>query len=320
MSDGIGTEDVAIILLATYNGQRYLPEQIDSLLAQTHLNLRILVRDDESTDETLTVLSSYVARYPQKMQLMRGPNLGFVGNFLSLIAAAPRDAAAYFFCDQDDIWLPDKVAAAMQRLKEASGPVLYFGRLTVVDESLQTLQLSPLISRWSFGNALLESQATGCTIAVNPQAMQLLQLARPEAKLIVAHDWWAYLVIIALGQVIFDSEPRILYRQHEQNSLGVARSRLAALRQRWAHLRQGRWGQRRPEPMMAHFLELYRGSLNPEQVRLIEAVSLHRRGYWAPLGLYVKGAIWRRGVLNQIVLLCMLLFQPMLRRWQTRQT
>lgn len=306
--------DAVVILLATYNGDTFLNEQIDSLLAQTHKNLRILVRDDGSTDETMEILANYAATYPHIFQILQGPNLGFVGNFLALIAAAPRDAVAYFFCDQDDVWLSGKVEAALRSLQAApQGPVMYFGRLSVVDEALHPLYLSPCVHRWSFGNALLESQVTGCTIAFNPAALQILQERSPRADRIVAHDWWVYLVISALGTLVYDPEPRILYRQHGKNSLGAARSRWQDWRQRWNNFRQGRWVKRRPEPMVEHFLELYRQRLMPDQVRLIEAVSLHQRGFWSPLWLYMKGVIWRHGTLNQGMLLLMLLV-PSLRK------
>jgi glycosyltransferase involved in cell wall biosynthesis len=300
--------DTVVILLATYNGEKFLHEQIESLFAQTHKNIRILVRDDGSQDETLEILANYAATYPNIIQVMQGPNLGFVGNFLELIAAAPREAMAYFFCDQDDVWLPGKIAAACAKLQAIpSGPALYFARLSVVDEDLKALHLSPLVSRWSLGNALLESQVTGCTMALNQEGMKLLQSERPRADQLVAHDWWAYLVLSALGRLVYDPEAHILYRQHGQNSLGAARSRFQELQQRWNNYRQGRWAKRRPEPMVAHFLELYRTRLSADQVRLIEAVSLRRRGFWSPIWLYLKGAVWRNGALNQSLLLFMLL-------------
>lgn len=307
--------DTVVILLATYNGEKFLREQIDSLFAQTHKNIRIIVRDDGSQDETVEILANYAATYPNIFQVMQGSNLGFVGNFLELIAAAPAGAMAYFFCDQDDVWLPGKVAAACQRLQSMPGPVMHFGRLSVVDEKLQALYHSPLVTRWSFGNALLESQVTGCTIALNQAAMEILQSVRPQAERIVAHDWWAYLVMSALGNLVYDTEPQILYRQHGNNSLGAARTRWQEWQQRWMNFRQGRWAKRRPESMVAHFLELYRARLSPDQVRLIEAVSLRRWGFFLPLWLYLKGAIWRNGTVNQSVLLFMLLL-PIRRKRQ----
>lgn len=305
--------DTAIILLATYNGVRFLREQLESLLTQTHKNVRILIRDDGSHDGTLKILSEYASAWPHLFEIMQGPNLGFVGNFLALIAAAPLDAAAYFFCDQDDVWLPGKVSRALDRLQKAQGPAMVFSRLAVVDVELKPLNLSPLISRWSLGNALFESQVTGCTLALNRAGFQVLRDVRPEAQKIVAHDWWIYLCLNAFGTLIYDEEPQILYRQHSSNSIGTPRTRWEQWSLRWRNFRTGRSAKRRPEPMVAHFLQIYGSRLQPHQVQLIESASLLRAGFWSPLRLFLQGAIWRRGPVNQSLLFLMLLV-PSLRK------
>lgn len=303
-----------VILLATYNGADFLVEQLQSLLGQSHPHCHILIRDDGSSDQTPAIVEGFRAQYPTQITVLSGPNLGFVGNFLALIAAAPPGQAGYFFCDQDDVWLPHKVEQALQKIQQADStgeqPVLYFGRLSVVDSELKPLALSPLINRWGLGNALFENPVTGCTMAINSPALQLLQRYPAKPDRIVAHDWWCYLLATAFGRLVYDPEPLILYRQHAKNSLGASGSRWQALQVRWQNFRAGRWAKRRPEPMIAHFLQLYEEILPAQQKSLIETASLQRRGLGPCLLLWLKGSIWRRGWFNQALLLLLLCKGP----------
>lgn len=195
-------------MLSTFEGERFLAPLLDSLLAQ---DVEVLVRDDGSTDGTLELLRSH------GLDAERGEHVGFVRSFGSLLARADADYVA--FCDQDDVWLPDKVSRAVARLEGVSGPALYCGRLSVVDEHLEPLALSPLPRRGlSFANALVESQAAGCTIVLNRAARELVAEFPAEA---VSHDWWLYLVLSALGELVYDPQPAILFRKHSGQAFGI---------------------------------------------------------------------------------------------------
>jgi glycosyltransferase involved in cell wall biosynthesis len=221
------------ILLATYNGAAYLPEQLDSLFAQTCQDFRLLARDDGSTDETAELLARYATHHPGRVVTVPhdGRRLGASGSFGALL---DRSAAAYvMFSDQDDVWLPDKIErtlAAMQALERAQGtevPLLVNTDLKVVDQRLAELA----VSFWRFqrihpqrltklGRVLMQNFATGCTVMVN---RPLVALALPVPAEAMMHDWWLALVVTAFGRVARISAPTVLYRQHGGNDVGVSR-------------------------------------------------------------------------------------------------
>ena len=210
----------ACILLSTYNGARFLDVQIRSLLQQRGCDVSILVRDDGSTDGTLALLQQY-AQLDPRISVIAGANVGVVQSFFQLLQQAPEGRDGYFFCDQDDYWHEDKVGAALEALSSCAGggPLLYCSRLRYVDERGQLLGLSPHSSCVGLPNALVENVAIGCTMALNGPARAAIQRALPTSA--IMHDWWCYLVVSSIGEVIYDPTPRIDYRQHSSNTVGA---------------------------------------------------------------------------------------------------
>lgn len=230
-------EPTVYILLSTYNGEAYLASLLESLDRQRSADLRIIVRDDGSTDRTRDILTSW-ANGRANRQIYLGSNLGACRSFFALLDLVP-DGSTVFFADQDDIWHPDKVEAGLASLSGVGPDTagLYCSRLELVDTDGRHQGLSPLWLRPpSFENALVENIATGCTIAINPAALALLKRARGQHA--IMHDWWAYLVVSAFGKVIYDPIPRIKYRVHEANSVGLPRNRLewfvSRVRRQWS--------------------------------------------------------------------------------------
>ena len=211
----------ATVLLSTFQGERYLESQLASLFGQDWPDIEILVRDDGSCDGTWAILDGHAIA--GRLAATRGVNIGPIYSFFTLLdQAAGRDFV--LFADQDDVWNGDKVRRAMTALEacDPARPALYCSRLDVVDADLNGLGQSPC---WplapAFGNALVENIATGCTIALNRAAVDLLRSAQwPRAA--VMHDWWCYLVVAAFGTVIYDPGPSLMYRQHGTNSVGMA--------------------------------------------------------------------------------------------------
>lgn len=212
------------ILLATYNGSTYLVEQLESILAQTHQHWRLYVSDDGSVDETLQILKKYQERLgASRMQVVQGPRSGFAQNFVSLVRCADIQADYYAFCDQDDIWLSDKLERALRKVPIGEdAPFLYCSRVRLADEQGNLIGLSPLFCRApGFRNALVQSLAGGNTMLFNQAARQLLARVPLEAP-IVSHDWLLYLLVSgAGGGVYYDPLPTLDYRQHAINVVGA---------------------------------------------------------------------------------------------------
>jgi glycosyltransferase involved in cell wall biosynthesis len=213
------------ILLCTYNGARFLAEQLDSLESQTHQNWVVFASDDGSTDQTLEILQQYQAKWPSgKLTIRSGPQKGFSQNFLSLACDPEIKANYYAFCDQDDVWLPEKLSIALVNIafnQQFNIPYLYCGRTYYVTENLKSCGISPLfVFPPSFRNALVQSIAGGNTMVFNAALKRLIENAGPLD--VQSHDWWVYILVTGSGGVAFyDQVGHILYRQHDGALVGA---------------------------------------------------------------------------------------------------
>ena len=214
------------ILLATYNGARYLDEQLQSIARQTHCDWTLTVSDDGSTDDTLAIVQRFAAQVHQPVTVLQGPRQGSsTANFFYLLAQAPTGNSQdlYAFCDQDDVWLDDKLSSAVKWHIQYSGQNvrLYCARTQVVDEQLQPIGISPNIKRTpSFGNALVQNIASGNSMVFSHAVLLTQRKVLPEHS--VWHDWTTYIVSTALGGLVFfDETPNLLYRQHQNNVIGT---------------------------------------------------------------------------------------------------
>lgn len=262
-----------------------------------------MVRDDLSTDATGAILDDFAAALgPGRMlRLPSGPRrLGALGNFLALLESAPA-ARRYAFCDQDDVWLPDKLARAarlMEREAEAL-PVLYCARQWIVDAALREQGLSPpLVRPPSLRNALVQNVATGCTVVMNEAARRAI-LAAP-APAVTLHDWWAYLVTTAVGgRVLVDPEPVMLYRQHAANVVGAVPSIADRA------LRAVRRGPGRFMRLFMAYVEtlLRHPDLTPDARRLLlELSALPQAGRFGRLAMLWRSGLYRQSMLEQVAL------------------
>lgn len=222
------------VLLSTYNGEKFLREQIDSLLQQEGVNIQILARDDGSSDSTISILEEYANKY-SNFNYYHNVNFGPAKSFLDLIKNAP-DTDYYALCDQDDYWDKDKLKIAITKLKELDEtvPNLYYSNLRIVDENLTFYRLS---HEGEFSNpnkysALTENLCTGCTAVFNRTAQILLKNHMPKAC--TMHDTWIYILCKFLGNAVYDQEAHISYRQHGGNVVGayLERSRYAIYKER----------------------------------------------------------------------------------------
>lgn len=281
------------ILLATYNGARYLPEQLDSLVAQTHRPLSLVVRDDGSTDDTPAIVARYAERLP--LRVLPGGHLGVRRAFFALLAAADPAAEYVAFCDQDDVWLPDKLARAVAALAERAPdqPALYCARAILTDGALNPIGHTRLPNRPpGFYNALIENIASGMATVMNRAAVNLINAAPPDAAVNPIHDWWAYQAVTACGTAIYDPEPALLYRQHGRNTIGVARGPFAGFR---ARVMRQLSGQSRGEiSALAGELRRCLGDRMTPEARTLLDDFLQPRGLLARLGYVARCPLHRQ--------------------------
>lgn len=212
---------VVEVLMSTHDGERFLAEQVASIRAQTHPYVRLVVRDDGSTDGTVALLQEL------GVEPVRGENLGLPAAFFRLLDDS-GDADCYALADQDDVWAPDKLARAVARLDGVDGPALYCARVMVTDEQLRPLYPHELPRRGpSFANALVQNIALGCTVVLNRAARDLVRGRWPDEC--VMHDAWLYLVVAGCGTVVYDEQVVVQYRQHGGNTVGMGSGPLARL-------------------------------------------------------------------------------------------
>lgn len=213
------------VLMATYNGEKYLREQLDSIAAQTLSNWIIWASDDGSTDQTRSILQQYQGEFSDhRVRIVTGPGRGFSKNFIQLICRPELNAEFFAFADQDDIWDDDKLQIAVDWLQSTPKdvPALYCSRTRLITADGRSLGPAPLFARKPhFANALVQSLTNGNTMVMNQAARQLIQTAGNDVD-VFSHDWWTYMLVTGCGgQVHYDPIPRISYRQHANNLLGM---------------------------------------------------------------------------------------------------
>lgn len=288
------------ILLSTFNGQRFVGEQIDSLLAQSYCNFRIFARDDGSCDGTLAVLDRYSAMGRIELLEDHAGNLGCTGSFLRLLAAV--DADIYMFCDQDDVWSPGKIAEAVAAIGSDGlhRPVLFHTDLQIVDEALALVSQSffehekiRLPRAHALGSLVVQNCVVGCTTVItDPLKRKVLEAAEHTAQ-IAMHDWWIALVAHCFGEIIFSASQPIMYRQHGSNLSGVRSSSLSqkiAAQFSAAGVERISTYQRRISDQSAEFLAVYGSSLD---VRTKTTFWLAARlGTWARVPAWIACLLW----------------------------
>lgn len=218
------------ILLATYNSEKYLEEQINSILLQIYRDWQLIIRDDGSTDGTLNIIARYIKQYPNKIRLVKDDVVcgSAKSNFFQLLSYASNDYV--MFCDHDDYWLEDKVEVSLNRLKQEEKklvkliPLIVFTDYYVVDSKLNIIQESttknlqvarPYIT---LNSLLVQNYITGCTMIFNKSLYSRIGQVGDEALM---HDWWLALFASAFGEIIYLDIPTIKYRQHGNNCVGA---------------------------------------------------------------------------------------------------
>lgn len=286
------------ILLASFNGEKFLSEQLESIRKQKYRNLKIYISDDGSIDHTHKIIAEHIILWGEKLfRVLNGPQTGFCNNFMSLIYSSTVESGFFAFSDQDDIWAVDKLSRAINKLKEIplNTPALYCSRSELISQIGAKIGLSPLFKKKPcFQNALIQCIAGGNTMVMNKAARDLLIKAKEES--LVSHDWWSYMLISgAGGVVIYDPHPTIFYRQHNSNVYGRNNSWIGRL-QRIRMLFQGvfhNWNT-----INCHALQQNRHLLTTQNQKILDSFCAARQRWLIPR-LY---GIWQSGIYRQTIL------------------
>lgn len=293
------------VLLSAYNGEKFIREQIDSILVQKNVEVELLIRDDGSTDGTKGILRQYESIH-NNIRVIYGENLGVIKSFFTLIEEA-NGAAYTAFADQDDVWLPEKLFQAVSLLEKEQNvmPLVYCSAKQLVDEKLNPLPTAIAYNkvRPEFGNALVENMCTGCTCVMNRKMLLLLKGRQPEFT--VMHDFWIYLVGSCFGRVIYDEKAYILYRQHGKNALGAASSLWENYRKRVKNFKKHR-GQltRQAEEL----LKLYGTQMPEEKKVLAEELLKIKKDRRIRRKLWKESAIFRQRKSDDRIMKILLFF------------
>lgn len=295
------------VLLAAWNGEAYIEEQLDSILGQDGLelnDLRIVISDDGSTDRTREILEEYHAQFPEQILLRHRSTErkqkdladgipAAAGNFFWLLSQA-GESDYYMLSDQDDVWKPNKIEALMMEmmcqevLNGADHPILVHSDMEVVDVNLKTIHPSFFQyqkcdpDRTGFSEILVENSVTGGAVMMNRALVKMLK-ERPQACFM--HDWWIALAASCFGTISYVKEPLYLYRQHGHNTLGAkATGSVKDVAERLERSAQVEENYRKMAAQAHAFGAMYRDQMSDGQKAVLRAYLALR--YQSPMGRF----------------------------------
>ncbi|BAU63113.1 putative glycosyltransferase [Stanieria sp. NIES-3757] len=298
------------IVLATYNGEKYIEEQIQSILRQSHTNWNLLIRDDLSQDKTLEIIKQYQVQYPEKIKIINSfRRLGTSQNFSKILASTTSDYV--MFCDQDDVWLPNKIEITLNKIftmEKKYGkncPLLVHTDLKVIDQNLSLISNS----FWHYQNLnpkqgnnlrrlLVQNVITGCTVMINKPLKNLILPIPSEA---IMHDWWIALVASVFGKIDYIDIPTVLYRQHQSNDTGAKKWGFNYVFSKLIKINKIEEYFQKTTIQAQKFLEIYQQKLNTNSLDIINTYSyLKTFGFFKKRFLLIKKGYYQVGSLKNL--------------------
>ena len=295
------------ILLATYNGAQYLREQLESIVNQDYDSWVVRACDDASTDITYDILKGYQEKYPDKFILTKNER-GFGSakkNFMNLIKNSTGDYV--MCCDQDDVWLSNKISLTLQKMKESEQgemPVLVHTDLNVVDANLNVLsesffEHSNFRKEFELNEILIQNFVTGCTMMMNKPMVTLMSRVEDCDKILM-HDWVASILATSVGKVAFVDTPTMLYRQHAVNSVGAKKYGLALF---LSKLKEAKMRQSLVDTTVqaSTIAELYQDILEKEKYEFIQQYgTLWKKNKVQRIRFYLKNRVLKKGLPRKV--------------------
>ncbi len=304
------------IVMTTYNGEKYVEEQVKSILSSSYQDFELFVFDDGSKDSTLSKLERYEKEYPGQVRVIRNEsNYGVTMNFIQALAKMTADYI--MFSDQDDVWLPNKIGITLKRMRHMEAqlskenPLAVFTDALVVDQNLSTINSSFFCSghlnprKTDLAHLLMENKLIGCTVMVNAALRKKLQGNRlPQHARY--HDWWVALIAASFGKIGFVEESTLLYRQHGGNMVGDS-GFAAYFKNRVSALKKQREALNALYQQADEFLNIYGSQLDEDTRRTIRLFSgLGKQGFLKRRVMAVRHGFLKSGLIRNIGLLLLL--------------
>lgn len=302
--------NTVLILLASYNGEPYIRPMIDSVLNQDYPHIRLVLSDDGSSDATSEILEQYAKLHPDTVSHYRsGMRFGNAQKHFMHLLQTFHDAPYIMFCDQDDIWHPDKVSKtlALMRMTETDPavPVMVHTDLQVVDQELQTIATSFCShsgldgNRLALNQLLVQNVVTGCTMMMN-RTLAALSCRLTKTDSLLMHDWWIAMVASAFGKTAFLNEATIDYRQHGNNSVGAKNVNSLSYLSARLQARSMRKALTEGAEQASVFLDTYSDLISPEQRELICAfIATKDQHLIARNVTFLKYGLLKSGILRK---------------------
>lgn len=273
------TDKKVAVIMSTYNGEKFIREQIDSILEQTYKNIEIIVRDDGSTDKTKDIVKKYQKKH-KNIKLIEGENLGFIKSFFELLKIAEADYYAY--ADQDDVWIENKIELAVNSLNrlDDSMPNMAFGNSDYYNEEMKFIGNGDKDKKYSFLMSLFSCVTQGMTMTVNKKARDMIIEKMPKSCFF--HDWWTYILCVSMGNVAYDNITTVKYRRRKENatSEGQGYFRLLIWRVKNLVLKSGMKDIKR---QMLNFKEFYYDDLTDENKKILDLFSNEKYNFFVAL-------------------------------------
>lgn len=291
------------VLMSTYNGEKYLKQQIDSIINQVDVEVNLIVRDDGSKDNTINILKDYAKE--KKIKWYTGPNLKPALSFIDLVFNAPK-SDYYAFSDQDDVWYPNKMIEAIKKIEgNSSQPALYYGSQELVDKELNTIEIHALdVKRSPFARFII-NQAAGCTMVFNYNLFKIVKKHRPT--ILHMHDNWILKVCEAIGGYVYvDNKPYVKYRQHSNNVEGLNSNLIGKIKRSLRIMNKGEIYS-----TIDHFYSLYNEEMQKEYKKLCEEIIVYKKSIKYKFKLLTNKKIKYNNTGLRLTFIVMILFNKL---------
>lgn len=288
------------ILMSTYNGEKFLREQLDSFIELENFEeIKVLVRDDGSTDNTLAILNQYKLKYG--FDIVEGINVGINASFYELLNMADLSCEYFALCDQDDVWIKNKLVLAKEYLmKYYNEPALFGSKSELVDSSLKIMgeTITPIYGI-GFYNAMIQNVIPGHTQVMNRKLIYKLQQTKNIEGISVI-DWWIYLVASGVGKIVYSDKCTVKHRQHERNSVGYKVNCFKKLKKRLIRVIRGECII--ISRQIALFYENYKSDIiKDEYIDEIEKYFINQKNIFKKINYIVSKKVFRQSKIETMI-------------------